>query len=321
MPPRNVCVSTWHRYGVTDTNEYLISVSIINMKDYLSNGIIEIEVSNLGAELQSLRKVSSPYEYLWQGDPAFWNRRAPILFPIVGKVWDNTAHIDGGTYELHQHGFARDMKFRKIVDEDRHLAYELVSDEETRSLFPRDFRLRVDYTILRNVLTVKWTVENTGKQLLAFQIGAHPAFNYPRFHEDDEVHGFFSFDADSPLVSTTVAGGYATDDTFDVPLGENDLLPLTNNTFSCDTILEATGRIHRVTMHDPDGKPYVTVLHEMPITALWSPNGGCAPFVCIEPWHGRCDRQGFAGEFDRRPFVEHVQPGWTWDDAYQIIVE
>lgn len=291
------------------------------MRDYISNGIIEIEVARHGAELQSLRKVSSPQEYIWQGDPAYWDRRSPILFPIVGKVWADTAHIDGATYEMHQHGFARDMDFTKVVEEDRHLAYELCADEHTRQLFPRDFRLRVDYTILRNVLTVKWTVENTGSQLLPFQIGAHPAFNYPHFNADDDVHGFFSFNADSPLVSSTVDGGFATGETFDVPLGEGDLLPLANDTFACDTILEATGRIRRVTLHDREQRPYVTVLHEMPVTALWSPNGGRAPFVCIEPWHGRCDDRGYGGEFDRRPYVEHVKPGWTWDDAYQIIVE
>ena len=291
------------------------------MKDYLSNGIIEIEVSRLGAELQSLRKVSSPQEYLWQGDSAFWGRRAPILFPIVGKVWDDTAHIDGATYELHQHGFARDMEFRLVVEEDRHLGYELHADEHSLQLFPRDFTLRIDYRLLRNVLTVEWRIDNNDTRLLPFQIGAHPAFNYPHYHADDDVHGFFSFDAASPLVSSAVEGGFANGDTFEVPLGDGDLLPLTNDTFACDTILEATGRIHRVTLHDREQRPYVTILHKMPVTALWSPCGGRAPFVCIEPWHGRCDDIGFVGEFDRRPFVEHIQPGWNWDDSYQIIIE
>ena len=291
------------------------------MKDYLSNGIIEIEVDRLGAELQSLRKVSSPHEYLWQGNPEYWNRRAPVLFPIVGKVWNDTTHIDGAAYELHQHGFARDMQFELVVEEDRHLGYELRANEQTLALFPRDFTLRIDYRLLRNVLTVEWRIDNNDSRLLPFQIGAHPAFNYPRYHADDAVHGFFSFDADGPLVSSRVDGGFTTGDTFDVALGEGDMLPLTNDTFACDTILEATGRIHRVTLHDSDGRPYVTLLHKMPITALWSPCGGRAPFVCIEPWHGRCDDSGFVGEFFRRPYIEQLQPGWNWTDSYQIIIE
>ena len=290
-------------------------------KAYLSNGIIEICVSTKGAELLSLRKVSSPHEYLWQGDAKYWDRRSPILFPLCGKVWDNTAHIDGATYELRQHGFARDMEFELAIEEDRHLGFVARSNDSTRAIFPRDFELHVDYYMLRNVLTVEWTLLNTGDKLLAFHIGAHPGFNYPHFRESDDVHGYFSFDADGPLLSTEVRGGYVTDNVFEVPLADNDMLPLTNNTFACDTILETTGRIHRVTLHDTEGRPYITVLHQMPVTALWSPCDGCAPFVCIEPWHGICDAEGYGGEFDRRPFVQHVQPGWTWDDSYQIIVE
>lgn len=291
------------------------------MTDYLSNGILEIEIARHGAELQSLRRVASPTEYLWHGDAQYWGRRAPVLFPIVGKIWDNTTHIDGQAYELHQHGFARDCDFEKIIDEDRHLAFCLRADERTRRLWPFDFELRIDYTLLRNRLTVGWSVTNRDTRDMPFQIGAHPAFAYPHFHLDDEVHGFFSFDAKSPLVSSEVAGGYAVQRTFEVELPKDGLLPLKNDTFACDTIVEATGRVRRVTLHRADGKPWVTVQHQMPITALWSPCGGRAPFVCIEPWHGRCDDQGFSGEFRDRTAIERVAPGQTWTTSYGIIVE
>lgn len=291
------------------------------MKYYLSNGIIEIEVNSRGAELTSLRKVTSPYEYLWQGNPEYWNRHAPILFPNVGKVWQDTAHLDGAPLTLHQHGFARDCEFQLVAEEDRYLAFRLTSDDQTRSLFPRDFELTIGYRLLRNVLTVEWSVLNTGQQMMPFQIGAHPGFNYPHYKADADIHGYFDFDAEGPLTSLAVSGGFATGKSFDVELEDGCRLPLGNNTFDCDTIIEATGRVHRIAMLDAEARPYITVLHQMPITALWSPAGGRAPFVCIEPWHGRCDDTGFAGEFDRRPGVQHVQPGWTWDESYQIIVE
>lgn len=291
------------------------------MAEHLSNGIIEIEVALHGAELQSLRRVASPTEYLWHGDAQYWDRRAPILFPIVGKVWDNTARIDGQTYELHQHGFARDFDFEKIIDEDRHLAFRLCANEQTRSLWPFDFDLRIDYTLLRNRLTVGWSVTNKDSREMPFQIGAHPAFAYPNFHLDDAVHGFFSFDAKTPLVSSRVEGGFAVPESFEVELPSDDLLPLTNDTFACDTIVEATGRVRRVTLHNAEGRPWITVLHTMPITALWSPCGGRAPFVCIEPWHGRCDDQGYAGEFSQRTAIERVAPGKTWSTSYEILVE
>lgn len=288
----------------------------------LSNGILEIEVAATGAELQSIRRVAAPTEYLWQGDPAYWDRRAPVLFPITGNVWNNTACIDGHCSTLTQHGFVRDMPFTKVVEEDRHLAFSVRATEASRAVWPFDFELRIDYTLLRNVLTVGWSVTNHDHRVMPFQIGAHPAFLYPRFKLDDAVHGFLSFNIDGPLVSTRIApGGFADSETFDVEIPANGLLPLTNDTFRCDTILDTTGRISRITLHDRNERPFVTVEHTMPVTALWSPCGGRAPFICIEPWHGCCDPTGYEGEFARRHFVETVAPGETWSTTYKIIIE
>ena len=261
-------------------------------------------------------------EYLWQGDPTYWDRRAPVLFPITGKVWQDTARFDGQTCELHQHGFVRDMEFQKIIDEDRHIAFSCEATQESLQNFPFHFVLRIDYTLLRNVLTVGWTVENHDERPMPFQIGAHPAFQYPHFNADDPVHGYLSFDAESPLVSTVVTPhGFAAAEHFDVPLPSNGLLPLTNTTFQCDTILDTTRRIRRITLHDKEQRPVVTVRHTMPVTALWSPCDGKAPFVCIEPWHGCCDPEGFQDDFHKRHFIEIVQPGEAWKTEYQIIVE
>lgn len=290
--------------------------------EYLSNGILELEISLVGAELQSVRRVACPTEYLWQGDPAYWERRAPVLFPLVGRAWDNKVHVDGQTYGIGQHGFLRDMTFEKVVDEDRHIAFAVRATEESLKLWPFDFEVRIDYTLLRNVLTVGWSVTNHSSRTMPFQIGAHPAFQYPRFNVDDPVHGFLSFDAETPLKSTAIVpGGYAGTETFDVDIPADGLLPLTNDTFECDTIVDATGRVKRITLHDKKGKPFVTVRHTMPITALWSPCGGRAPFMCIEPWHGRCDSVGFCDDFSQRAFIEQVESGQTWSTSYEIIIE
>lgn len=290
--------------------------------NYLSNGIIELIIDSKGAELQSIRRVASPDEYLWQGDDTYWDRRAPILFPIVGKVWNNTFIVDGKEYTMSQHGFVRDMTFEKIIDEDRHMAFCYRSDDDSRKLWPFDFELRIDYTLLRNVITVGWKVTNLSNKTMPFQIGAHPGFLYRHYNADDELHGFLSFDADSPLVSTEIVpGGFAGSSTFDVEIPADGLLPLTNETFACDTIVDATNRVHRITLHDKNGKPMVTVRHTMPIIALWSPCNGRAPFMCIEPWHGRCDDEGFRGEFSQRPDIENVEAGQTWETSYDIIIE
>lgn len=289
--------------------------------EYLSNGILELEISPRGAELQSVRRVACPMEYLWQGDATYWDRRSPVLFPNVGKVWQNTTHVNGQPYTLYQHGFLRDMVFKKIADEDRHLAFTCCADDESRNVYPFDFQVRIDYRLLRNVITVEWTVENKGDQEMPFQIGAHPGFNYSHFHLDDDLHGFLSSDAASPWSSTRCDGGFTHPDAFDVEVPHDGLLPLTNETFRCDTILEMTGRMHRITLHDKDGKPFVTIRHKMPITAIWSPCDGRAPFICIEPWEGCCDPEGYVGEFSNRHFTHLLQPGQQWHTSYDIIIE
>ena len=288
----------------------------------LSNGILEIVVAETGAELMSLRRVTSPHEYLWQGDETFWDRRAPVLFPIVGRVWQNILHIDGREYGLTQHGFARDMHFVCDIEEDRHLSFVTRADKESFERWPFDFELRIDYRLLRNVLTVEWQVTNHSSDTMFFQIGAHPGFNYKNYNPDDDLHGYLSFDVESPLVSTVIApGGYADSETFDVEIPADNLLPLTNETFKCDTIVDATKRIKRITLHDKNTHPIVTVRHSMPITAMWSPCDGRAPFMCIEPWHGCCDPVGFADDIRRKPFTERVEPNETWSTHYEIIVE
>lgn len=291
------------------------------MKHILSNGIIEVVISSKGAELQSLRRVSAPTEYMWQGDEAYWDRRSPILFPICGTLWQHEAHIHGQPFAMTQHGFARDMEFELTTNEDRHMVFTAHADEESHRHFPYDFELIIEYTLLRATLTVGWTVRNTGHAVMPFQIGAHPGFNYQHFRADDEVHGFLTFDAGSPLISTALSGPFVTNGSFDVPMNTDDMLPLTNHTFDCDTIIEASGRVHRVTLHDKEGTPILTVKHQMPITALWSPCGGRAPFLCIEPWHGCPDSINYADDFSRRAFTETVEPGAAWHTEYKIILE
>ena len=291
------------------------------MKHTLSNGIVEVVISELGAELQSLRRVSAPTEYLWQGDAKYWNRRSPILFPICGTLWQNTAHIHGKDYVMTQHGFARDKQFRLTKMEDRHLQFMAESDAESHECFPYDFELVVDYRLLRATLTVGWTIRNTGHSVMPFQVGAHPGFCLPKYKDEDEVHGFLSFDAASPLVSVALNGPFVINNYFEVPVPADGLLPLTNNTFDCDTIIESSGRVKRITLHDKDGRPLVTVKHDMPVTALWAPCGGKAPFVCIEPWYGGPDSINFNDDFSRRAFMESVEPRCEWHTEYQIILE
>ena len=118
----------------------------------IQNEILTIEVSEHGAELQSVKKGS--VEYLWQGDPAYWGRRSPVLFPIVGSVWEKRYRLAGKEYEMGQHGFARDMDFTLVSQSEDELRYRLESSEETLSKFPYPFVLEIAYKLHGNKLDV-----------------------------------------------------------------------------------------------------------------------------------------------------------------------
>lgn len=164
----------------------------------LKNDKITVIISAHGAELQSIKSAEGR-EYLWQGDEKYWPRRSPLLFPIVCGLWNGQYRVDGKTYELPRHGFARDMDFDVIEKTESSVTYELTSNEETMKVYPYEFGLNVSYFLNDDMINVVWTVRNMGKEEMHFQIGGHPAFNLPDVGEGDKVEGTLLFDNEQPL--------------------------------------------------------------------------------------------------------------------------
>ena len=157
----------------------------------LSNDKITVQITDHGAELASI--MANGNEYLWQGDIRFWGRRSPVLFPIVGRLWNNQYHHEGETYELGQHGFARDCEFQLTYEEENSLVFSLESNEDTLKLYPFPFILQIGYRLRDNRLQVIWNVENTGDREMHFQIGGHPAFYYRDLDLNTKQRGFLDF--------------------------------------------------------------------------------------------------------------------------------
>ena len=146
----------------------------------LKNTALTLNISLHGAELTSIRD-SFGREFLWQADPAFWKRHSPVLFPIVGSLWDKHFRVNGREYEMGQHGFARDMDFRLVSEREDEMWFELKSSPETLAKYPYEFTLRIGYRLEANKIHVMWEVSGDDSQTMWFQIGAHPAFYLPRF--------------------------------------------------------------------------------------------------------------------------------------------
>ena len=264
----------------------------------LKNDVLTVQVKEHGAELASIMKGST--EYLWQADPAFWGRHSPVLFPIVGSVWEKRYRVDGVEYEMGQHGFARDMDFTLVEGNDTEVRYRLESSAETLAKYPYPFVLEIAYKLQGNRLDVIWEVCNPSQEDMYFQIGAHPAFYYPDYDPQAAGRGFLSFDRSEGLECIRIKEKGCVDAVTRYPLEipQDGKLPLTKETFDqIDTIMLEDSQVARVTLHRNDGSPWLSLCFDAPVVGIWSPPTKNAPFICLEPWYGRCDRAGYEGDY------------------------
>ena len=287
----------------------------------LQNEILTVEISEHGAELQSIRNAAA--EYLWQGDPAYWGRRSPVLFPIVGSVWEKRYRVAGQEFELGQHGFARDMDFVLVSQTENEVRYRLESSEETLAKYPYPFVLEIAYKLHGNKVDVIWDLTNPSDEQIYFQIGAHPAFNYPDYSLEKAERGFLSFGKTDTLECIRIKekGCVDAETKYPLELPADGLLPIAADTFDAiDTIMLEDSQIDQVAMYRADRTPWLKVTFDAPVVGIWSPPGKVAPFICLEPWYGRCDRAGYEGDYREKDWMNSLAPGESFHSVYTIEV-
>lgn len=284
----------------------------------LSNSELTIKISPHGAELCSI--YCHGHEYLWQADPAYWKRHSPVLFPIVGSVWNGRYCHEGHVYPLSQHGFARDMDFQLLSESPTEVHYRLEDSAETREKYPFPFLLDIGYRIHGCSIEVLWEVSNPGDAPLHFQIGAHPAFYFPGYDAASPERGYFSFGQAKSLEYILISekGCADVEHRYPLELDGNGCLPLDVHTFDRDALILENGQVQEVVLHDLERRPYLRLRFDAPVVGLWSPPSKNAPFVCIEPWYGRCDRAHYEGEYKDKDWMQHLAPHETFNGGYTI---
>ena len=284
----------------------------------LKNDILAVKVKEHGAELASIRKGS--VEYLWQADPAFWGRHSPVLFPIVGSVWESRYRVAGAEYQMGQHGFARDMDFTLVNASETEVRYRLESSVQTKEKYPYDFCLEIAYRLRGRCLDVIWEVTNPSAEDIYFQIGAHPAFYYPDYDPQTSGRGHFTFDRSEGLECIRIKEKGCVDAETKWPLELCEgILKLEKDTFDAiDTIMLQDSQVGRVNMFREDGSPWLSLSFDAPVVGIWSPPGKIAPFICIEPWYGRCDRAGFEGDYREKDWMNRLASGEKFESVYTI---
>ncbi len=276
----------------------------------LNNGIIKVGISEHGAELKSV--VKDGREFMWQADPKFWSRTSPVLFPFVGGLRNDKYTYKGKEYKGIKHGFARDCDFKLVDIRDDSLTFLLEDSEETLKTYPFKFKLYITYVIDGAKVTVKWRVENLNDCDMHFSIGAHPAFNLK------PDGNWFKFDTTEDITYRLIDG-----DGLVIPeeyyTMENDgYAPFVPGMFNKDAFIIEGEQARVVSLCDKDKNEYVRVSFTSPLFGLWQPVGENVPFVCIEPWYGRCDRNDFSGELEDREYGNIIPKKEAFEAEYSM---
>jgi galactose mutarotase-like enzyme len=288
----------------------------------LQNEELTVHIDEFGAELTSIIDNRTKIEYLWNADPAFWKRHSPILFPVVGSLKNQSYNYNGKTYSLSQHGFARDMTHLLLDQTDTEIWFRLEATDETKKVYPFDFILEIGYQLLGRKINVLWKVINPSSSDLHFSIGGHPAFMCPLDKNSTQSDYFIAFDSDEPIHYLLIdEHGLAVKN----PLSEQDtlstnknLLSINPHLFDHDALIIEDNQYHRVSLVDSEKKPYLSVSFDAPLFGLWSPVKKNAPFVCIEPWYGRCDSSDFKGTLEEREWSNMLEGGEQFEASYTI---
>lgn len=284
---------------------------------FLSNNKLRVKLNTHGAELRSVVGKSG-HEYMWQADPAYWDRTSPVLFPLVGAVKNHQYRYDGQTWQMKSHGFARDMEFDLVSADADKAVFCLKENEDTLKIYPFRFGLKITYILKDNELTVVWEVKNSNDKTMYFSIGAHPAFNMPLDAAGTFAGCYVGFNASGTLVTRDFKQGLALKSTKERKLDDMGRYIIDEHTFDNDVLIFEDRQANSVSLIDREGKPIVTLGFDMPLFGVWSPPHKNAPFICVEPWCGRADIEDFEGELPEREYGQSLKAGEAFTAEYKI---
>ena len=285
----------------------------------IANGTASASIDSLGAQLTSLKL--GDREYLWQGDPRWWGKHAPVLFPIVGNLRDGHATSAQGAVTLGRHGFARDHMHEVVAQDAASVTFEIRDTPETRAVYPYAFRLNMTYALTDAAsLTQTFRVENTGDVPLPFSVGGHPAFNVPAPGADGERWEDYelAFAAPWTYASPTIApGGLLTYETLNPIVEASDRMPLTRDAFRFDTIMLEHVPEQAVELRGTkSGRGVRLDFADFPYLGVWAGDG--APFVALEPWTGHATLASEDDVFEHKRGITILDPGAVDERSFTI---
>jgi galactose mutarotase-like enzyme len=285
----------------------------------IENEYLKVNISNKGAQLTSLYNKAAQTEHLWQADAQVWPWHAPNLFPVVGGLIDNQLHVNGESFPLSRHGFARQSEFVLKEADDLSAVFSLQYSEDTLKVYPYKFDFQVMYNLIDNALRVTYKVINLQNTPIYFSVGGHPAFNVPFNGQGTYEDYYLEFENSAQLETHLLSPeGYFTGQTQPITL-QGNRLPLTKNLFNNDALVFKNIQSRAVTIKSDKTAQTLTV--EFPhysYLGIWAKPG--ADFVCIEPWLGCADTENQANDIQFKEAIQKLDKGHVFEAPFFISI-
>ena len=282
----------------------------------IKNEYIKAKIKSFGAELNSLQKIDDSLEYIWQGDKEFWSRHSPILFPIVGRLKNDSYFYKNQKYNMSQHGFARDKEFEIVEKKDDFIEFKLSSDEKTLKIYPFSFELYLSYKLERNSLIVSYKVINKSDEKMLFSIGAHPAFNWSLEKDLKKEDYFLEFEINNSKRYFLNELGLVFD-SIDLKFEDKKLF-LNEELFKNDALVFNDLNIKNLTFKNIRNENFIKLNFEnFAYLGIWSKPSG-SPFLCIEPWFGVADEENASQNFEDKKGIITLEKDEIFSCFYSV---
>ncbi|MEP6845643.1 MAG: aldose 1-epimerase family protein [Panacibacter sp.] len=289
------------------------------MQYTIENKLVKATIASKGAELQSLTHKNFSMEYMWNGDPSFWSKRSPVLFPIVGGLKNNSYTYNGQLYNMGRHGFARDMEFEVSWQKEDGIMFTLVSNEETMAMYPFHFSFSVKYTLDVNDVNVSYIVQNTGKENMFFSVGGHPAFKLPITEGTSYDDYYLQFSRSEALDRWPLSADGLIINSPKSLVKISDKLPLLKELFYDDALVFKNLMSKYVFIRSDKSTHGIKVhISGFPYLGIWSAKN--ADFVCIEPWCGIADIVDSSGKLEEKEGINQLKAGETFESTWSVEV-
>ncbi|MFP4198837.1 MAG: aldose 1-epimerase family protein [Halanaerobium sp.] len=289
------------------------------MLSKIENQELEVEVDTHGAQLQKIILKKDNKNYLWHGDAKFWGRRAPVLFPIVGRLKKDKYQYKDQEYRMTQHGFARDKEFELVEEDENYLTYVLEEDNNTLKIYPFKFRLQIKYTIKSNSLAVTYRVVNQDPKDIFFSIGAHPAFYWPLNEDEKKEDYYLEFEKEEKAARYLLEDGLLNKQT-ELILNNQKILELTSDIFKDDALVFKNLKSEKVSLKSRKSEREVELeFNNFPYFGIWS-QSAAAPFICLEPWQGIADSVESSAKIEEKEGINQLKPGGEFNCTYTITI-